>query len=296
MKTILVTGSTGFFGSQVVDLLLKNNFNVIGLSTSGSTLSHSRYKHYEIDLTKRDDLDVILDFDIVIHLAGSVSAAKSIHSPLNFIHNNIIATVNVLDLFRVRECDGMIYASTAKIYPFKDNVTHTPYGATKLCADILAQEYRESYSLPISVLRFTSFYGPTPGVPLYPDQSWVNWFCYSNVLNVPITLYGDGMQYRDPLYIHDAANLLLKIIQSNDYNITADAGGGCQNITTPQSVVDIIQDITGNKFSEINYLNLRKDMKESFVSDNADLEALWKPSTPIRDGIISVLNDLAKKI
>jgi nucleoside-diphosphate-sugar epimerase len=295
MKRVLVTGCNGFLGREVVLHLLSQNFFVIGLSRNGSNLSHPNFESLQVDLTYRDKIDNISSFDVVIHLAGAVSAAESLSAPLDFVQNNIVATANLLDLFRLRGGDGFIFISSGKIYPIKDRVCRTPYGATKLCADLLVQEFQSSYELPISILRFTSFYGPYNRPPIYPDQSWINWFCYSNLKGREITLYGEGLQQRDPIYISDAANLIIKIINTSQYSLLSNVGGGLISRTSPVEVLKIIQKITGRDFINVRKNPLRPDMKDSFFASNASVQSIWSPLVNIEEGIGSTLKHMKKE-
>jgi len=292
MKRILVTGCNGFLGREVVQVLLRQDFFVIGLSRTCIDIPHPNFMSIQIDLTKRVSMDVIVPFDVIVHLAGSVSASESLIDPLTFVQNNILATANLLDLFRVRGGEGMIYISSGKIYPVSDRVCRTPYGVTKLCADLLAQEFQSSYGLPISILRFTGFYGPYSKPPAYPDQSWINWFCYSNLIGRGITLYGEGKQQRDPIYVSDAANLILKLIESKSYSLLTDVGGGLENRTNPAEVVEIIEKLTGNHFSNIENIDLRTDMKDTFFASNEDVCSIWEPVIGIEEGVTNTLKNM----
>jgi nucleoside-diphosphate-sugar epimerase len=292
MKCILVTGCNGFLGIEVVSHLLNCGYLVVGLSRKKSAFNHSNFKSIQIDLTDRNKMNLIDSFDVVIHLAGSVSAAESLDDPLSFVQNNIVATANLLDLFRLRGGKGMVYVSSGKIYPIKDSVCRTPYGVTKLCADLLVQEFQSSYQLPISILRFTSFYGPYNKPPVYPDQSWINWFCYSNLIERGITLYGKGMQQRDPIYISDAANLIVKIIENKYYSIITDVGGGLKSRTSPAEVVEIIQKISKKSFLDIKQVPLRSDMKDNFFANNRGVQSIWEPIIGIEEGIRNTLKNM----
>ena len=295
MKRILVTGCNGFLGRAVVKLLLKKDYYVIGLSRTGTHFFHPNFKAVQIDLTKRNEIDSVDPFDVVIHLAGSVSAAESLIEPLTFVQNNIVATANLLDFFRVRDGEGMIYVSSGKIYPIIDQVCRTPYGATKLCADLLVQEFKTSYLLPISIIRFTGFYGPHNKLPTYPDQSWINWFCYSNLAGRELKLYGKGVQMRDPIYITDAANLIEKLVKNETYSLVTDVGGGLESRTSPAEVVKMIENISGKAFSQIIQTPLRSDMQDTFFASNKDVGFIWKPLVSIENGIRNTLTNMEAK-
>jgi nucleoside-diphosphate-sugar epimerase len=295
MKRILVTGSNGFLGRQVVPMLLNRGFFVLGLSRSITNFSHPNFKSVQIDLTNRIMMNSIESFDVIIHLAGAVSAAQSLIDPLSCVQNNILATANILDLYRLRGGEGMIYISSGKIYPIEDGISRSPYGATKLCADLLVQEFQKSYKMSISIIRFTGFYGPTIKPPIYPDQSWINWFCYLNTIGGEITLYGEGVQERNPIYISDAASLILKIIENRKYSLLTDVGGGLRNKTSPAKVIEIIQKLSNKKFLKINKKPLRSDMQENFIASNKDVASFWNPKIELEEGILNTLNNLGKK-
>ena len=296
MKRILVTGSNGFLGRQVVPILLSRGFFVFGLSRSTTDFSHPNFKPVQIDLTDRIMMNSIESFDVIIHLAGAVSAAESLINPLSCIQNNVLATANILDLYRLRGGEGMIYISSGKIYPIEDGISRTPYGASKLCADLLVQEFQKSYKMSISIIRFTGFYGPTSKPPIYPDQSWINWFCYLNVIGGEITLYGEGAQERNPIYISDAANLILQIIENRKYSLLTDVGGGLRNRTSPAKVIEIIQKLSNKNFLKIKQIPLRSDMKENFIASNKDVASFWNPKIELEEGILNTLKNIGEKI
>jgi len=133
-------------------------------------------------------------------------------------------------------------------------------------------------------------------LPSYPDQSWVNWFCYSNLIGESIALYGDGQQQRDPLHITDAANLIVQLVIAEQYSIFSDVGGGEKNRITPVEVVEAIQYITGKKFSKVERMELRSDMKKSFVANNSLVQSLWKPTKNITEGLVETLERMKRTL
>ena len=287
-------GAGGFLGHEVTRQLLSAGYYVIAVSRSMVQKNDHNFISLRVDCVERGALDQLPEFDLMIHLAGAVSAAESMSAPLSFVDNNIVATANLLDLFRLRGGEGMIYASTAKVYPVADGVSRTPYGATKLCADLLVQEFALSYRLPIAILRFTSFYGPFNQLPRFPDQSWVNWFCYANLIGKQIALYGDGEQLRDPLYISDAANLIMQLVVSETYSIFSDVGGGESNCTTPAEILSMIQNNTGREFLKVEQKALRSDMKDRFVADNGGVKGFWKPVVSVEEGVCRTLKNMSR--
>ncbi|RLI76572.1 nucleoside-diphosphate sugar epimerase, partial [Archaeoglobales archaeon] len=170
------------------------------------------------------------DVDVIIHAAAQVAVTTSLKNPREDFEINAIGTFNVLEAARLSGT-AVVYCSTNKVYG--DNVNkipvveknkryefaddkykhgvpenfpidlceHTPYGCSKLAGDIYVQEYGHVYGLETGVFRMSCIYGERQfGVE---DQGWVAWFAIATLLNKPITIYGDGKQVRDVLYVKD---------------------------------------------------------------------------------------------
>ena len=182
------------------------------------------------------------DVDVIIHAAAQVAVTTSLKNPREDFEINAIGTFNVLEAARLSGT-AVVYCSTNKVYG--DNVNkipvveknkryefaddkykhgvpenfpidlceHTPYGCSKLAGDIYVQEYGHVYGLETGVFRMSCIYGERQfGVE---DQGWVAWFAIAALLNKPITIYGDGKQVRDVLYVKDLIEAFDAFIESN---------------------------------------------------------------------------------
>ncbi|MFA5142638.1 MAG: NAD-dependent epimerase/dehydratase family protein [Candidatus Omnitrophota bacterium] len=223
---------------------------------------------------KRDVLAAIgKGVDLCIHTAGQPGVGLSIKEPLEDFSINAFGTLNVLEALRQRSKEAcFIYCSTNKV--FGENVDkiklaekekryifaggesvkeempvdltgHTPYGASKYTGDIYAQEYARIYGMKTAVFRMSCIYGTRQFG--FEDQGWIAHFVISNLLNRPVTIYGDGKQVRDMLYVEDLVAAYDKFFRStvkhNVYNI----GGGAENTTSLLELIETIEGLTGIK-------------------------------------------------
>ncbi|SMF75502.1 NAD-dependent epimerase/dehydratase family protein [Pseudobacteriovorax antillogorgiicola] len=302
MMKILVTGWHGFLGFNLTQLLLENSYQVFGASRScpprlANYCSHDYFTYISCDISDPRDLKKLPHVDFVVHLAGNTSASASNKSPRFDFEQNLIGTFNLLEWASRGEPTPFILSSTAKIYPLGDNIPRSFYGTSKYAADIYAQEFQSNLSLPLIINRFVTLYGPHQYSFSAPDKSWVNWFIQANLQGKSITLAGNGDQRRDPLYVLDAAHLILKQIKTPEMmNNIFDVGGGVSLVTTPRDVVRKIVYLTKNDFTKTIWRDLRIDEKPTFIADISKLEPYWKPKTGLHSGLASTLQWMRKTV
>ena len=202
----------------------------------------------------------------ILHLAGQVAVTTSVADPRADFEANATGTLNVLEATRRAEIPApIIFSSTNKVYGGMDNVGvaanhgrysyadlpngvdeeqnldfHSPYGCSKGAADQYVRDYSRIYGMKTIVFRQSCIYGYRQlGVE---DQGWVAWFTIAAVLGKPITVYGDGKQVRDILFIedlldaYDAALANLDRTNGRVYNI----GGGPQNVMSVREVIEFL--------------------------------------------------------
>ncbi len=259
---------------------------------------------------------VIKDADGVIFAAGQTAVTTSLKSPREDFENNVLTTLNVLECIRNAHKDiPFIYCSTNKVYgdninqlsiveeketyslaePFVNGVPeeisvdrciHTPYGVSKLAADLYVQDYGKIYGLHTAVFRMSCIYGPYQfGIE---DQGWVTHFIIRALFGLPIKIFGNGKQVRDLLYVTDLVqlfNLYLKDyrkIGSEVYNI----GGGPQNAASLLQIFKKLKELTGSKL-RFEYLDWRSGDQKIYVSNIQKVQKQlgWTPSTPIEKGL-----------
>jgi nucleoside-diphosphate-sugar epimerase len=290
MKQVVVSGFSGFLGRALTRLLLRSNYNVLGIAKNqplylDDVLENPNFEFLQMDIVDDGAWSRLSEASIIFHLAGNASVKFAIENPREDFESNVKGTLNALEYCR-RTGAKMIMASTAKIYPILDMTPRSIYGTSKLAADFYVQEYMASYGLSAVVNRFVTFYGPGQYAFGVPDKSWVNYFIEANIKGIPIMIMGDGEQIRDPLYIEDAADLLLAELENEKFDrMIIDVGGGESNSTSPREIIEQIENISGQKFSEIRKIEKRRDVKSEFVADLKLISEYWQPKTSISDGL-----------
>ena len=238
MRT-LITGGAGFIGANLAHRLIDQGYDVVvydNLSRPGADKNaawlraeHSeRWTLVQADIRDFDTLRrAAADADIIYHLASQVAVTTSVLDPRHDFEVNALGTFNVLEAARLSgRRPIVVYASTNKVYGGMEDVTvvqtaagyayrdfprgipetqpldfHSPYGCSKGAGDQYVRDYARIYGLPTVVFRQSCIYGERQfGVE---DQGWLAHFVISAVLGRPITIYGDGKQVRDVLFIDD---------------------------------------------------------------------------------------------
>jgi len=246
--------------------------------------------------------EVCRDVDVIIHTAAQVAVTTSLKNPRKDFEINALGTFNVLEAARLNDC-VVIYCSTNKVYgnnvnkiPIVERETryefaddkyrrgipenfpidlceHTPYGSSKLCADIYVQDYSYVYGLKTGVFRMSCIYGERQfGVE---DQGWVTWFIIATLLDKPITIYGDGKQVRDILYVKDLVRAFDLFLKSNLKQEVFNIGGGPENTLSLLELLDLLEDVTGKR-NRVKYDNWRVGDQKVYISDITKVkEKLW---------------------
>jgi len=232
-KIILVTGSAGFIGFHISKLLLKNNYNVIGVDNLNNYYSVSlkrnrnkelkNYKNYtfiKLDICKKNKiLEICKKFKInyILHLAAQAGVRYSIKNPDFYIKNNLIGFFNVIDAARLCKIKHFVYASSSSVYglnkkkTFKesDRTDHpvSLYGATKKSNEIIAHSYSYIYGLPVTGLRLFTVYGAYGR----PDMS-LFLFVKKIIEGKKIEIFNYGKMKRSFSYIDDISKAVFKIL------------------------------------------------------------------------------------
>ena len=325
MQRILVTGGAGFIGSNLSHRLLSQGHDVIiydNLSRPGAqkNLAWLRQNHGDdLALVEADVRDypslqrAVVDCEVVYHLAGQVAVTWSVTDPRDDFEINALGTLNVLEAIRsCRMPPILLFTSTNKVYGGMDEVElveldtrhtyaslpqgvseaqpldfHSPYGCSKGAADQYVRDYARIYGLRTVVFRMSCIYGPRQfGVE---DQGWVAHFLIASVLGRPVTIYGDGKQVRDVLFVDDliaameAAVGRIEVTGGQVYNI----GGGPENtISVWTEFHQLLRDLLGHEVP-VSYADWRPGDQLVYVSDTtkAQRELGWKPRTSAQEGI-----------
>lgn len=323
-KNLLITGGCGFIGSNLARHFLEkgyavtifDNFSRVGAAANVSWLKNS---NPSIKIIKGDIRNIkevkkaVKRQDIIFHLAGQVAVTSSVSDPRSDFDINALGTFNVLEAARTsRRKPIFIFASTNKVYGRMEAIKiveketrysyqdlkfgvpesmpldfHSPYGCSKGAGDQYVRDYYRIYDLPTVVFRQSCIYGPRQfGVE---DQGWVAWFIIAETNNAPITIYGDGKQVRDILYIDDLVRLFELTLDNIDkargkiYNI----GGGIDNtLSVWYEFGPILNKLFGKKI-KVKYSSWRLGDQKVYISDirKVEKELGWRPKVGVREGI-----------
>lgn len=239
---VLVTGGAGFIGSHSVDRLLESGARVRVLDnfSSGRRENLNAHPALEIisgDIRDRAAVDAALQgISHVLHLAAQVSVVASVEEPVDSAATNIGGFLNVLDGARRRQVQRFVYASSAAVYgvPAKlplDESSPTgpisPYGLEKAINDQYGRLYRELYGMSALGLRYFNVFGPRQD-PSSPYSGVISIFARRLGLDQPLTVFGDGLQTRDFIYVGDVARANVAALQGR-------AEGVC-NVATGRTV------------------------------------------------------------
>jgi len=283
MKKVLITGCAGFIGSHLTSYFLEHGNKVTGidnLSRNGSkdnlkwlnNIYNQNFFFQNSDVRDYSKIKEIYSksngYDLVIHEAAQVAVTTSVTNPREDFEINALGTFNMLEATRQYSPDAVfLFASTNKVYGKMDDVKvterngryeyetlldgidekysldfHSPYGCSKGAADQYVRDYNRIYGLKTIVLRQSCIYGTRQfGIE---DQGWIAWFVIASILKRPITIYGDGKQGRDILWIDDLVDVYVKLYENADkvagevFNV----GGGSSNILSILELIEYLKD------------------------------------------------------
>lgn len=297
----------------VVDNLSRKgtSWNLEWLKTQGS------FEFVQADIRNPTEIRKTIkrysDLKAVLHLAAQVAVTKSVSDPREDFDINALGTFNVLEAVREEaKCDPLVlYASTNKVYGGMEDVEvvetggryaykdlaggvsesrildfHSPYGCSKGAADQYVRDYERIYGLKTTVFRQSCIYGYRQlGVE---DQGWVAWFTIASVLGQPLTIYGDGKQVRDVLFVDDLVDAYVLAVEDPDrvsgkvFNI----GGGPENVMSLLNLLDILKDLTGQEI-QTSFDDWRPGDQRVFVCniDHAREVMDWNPRVAPAEGV-----------
>jgi dTDP-glucose 4,6-dehydratase len=311
MKTILITGSTGFIMSNFIRRLVyesskdrvKYPYKIVSLDkVSGSSNAlyiNKNHTFHIADIRDAHVMDVIFQYerpDIVVHAAASTHVDDSLVDPNSFITNNILGTQNIINSCLKHDIEKLILTSTDEIYGHLTNELdppwteespmnpRNPYSASKAASELLVKAAHASHGLIYNITRSSNNYGPrqTPD-KLVPKVIK----CILNDQKIPI--YGQGLQIRDWTHVFDNCSALLTII-------TQGAPNQVYNISANQEIpnIEVVQSICNamNKgHSLMSFVTDRKGHDFRYSIDSSKIRQLgWKPSFKFKDGIVETVD------
>ncbi len=325
-QKFLITGGAGFIGSNYVSRLLQRGEQVTifdNLSRSGSrhnlewlrkTYGDDTFKLVNGDVRDAKAIqDAARESNVIVHLAAQVAVTTSVFKPREDFEINAFGTFNVLEAARAsRKNPVVLYSSTNKVYGGMDDLEvveqstrytyatlpngasetqpldfHSPYGCSKGAGDQYVRDYFRIYDLPTVVFRQSCIYGTRQfGVE---DQGWVAWFVIAAITGHPISIYGDGKQVRDILFVedlldaYDAALGQINQAAGKVYNV----GGGAKNtLSIWEEFCPLLEKMVGHSIT-VTKGDWRPGDQKVYISDinRAEKELGWKPRIGVKEGV-----------
>lgn len=311
MKKVFVTGAAGFIGSNLVDRLLSDGYEVVGwdnLSTGKLKFLENAFQHPNFKFVSGDNLNIksltesMNGCDTVFHLAANADVRFGLDHPSKDLNQNTIATFNILEAMRKNGIRRIVFSSTGSVYG-ESTIIPTPedapfpiqtslYGASKVAGECLIQAYSEGYGFESYIFRFVSILGEryTHGHVFDFYKQLIDHPDYLNVL-------GDGKQKKSYLYVQDCIDAIIHTLKLdtknkvNIYNL-----GTNEYVEVNDSVRFIINHLGLNP--KINYSGGNKgwvgDNPLIFLDTKKIRNTEWNAKLTIEKGIISTLNWLQK--
>jgi CDP-paratose 2-epimerase len=324
-KPVLITGGAGFVGANLAHRILSEGRPVLifdNLSRVGVELNLHWLRDAYRDLVQIEVADVrnasavrkaVKQASQVFHLAAQVAVTTSITEPRHDFDVNIRGTLNLLEA--LRETDDpppLVFTSTNKVYGALNGMKlvrresryepedglaqgvsedwpldfHSPYGCSKGAADQYVADYTRTFGLPAVVFRMSCVYGPRQfGTE---DQGWVAHFLIRALGRQALTLYGDGCQVRDLLFVEDLVNALL-LAQKNIGTLAGESfnvGGGPDNAVSLLELIDIIGELSGDK-PKVDFDDWRPGDQRYYVSNTEKIQQAtgWRPQIGVHGGV-----------
>lgn len=324
---VLVLGGAGFVGTNLVSRLAErgarvrvfDNLSRAGVERNAAWLAHT-YSD-EVELVEADVRDAaaveraVSDAVAVFHLAAQVAVTTSLVEPRADFEINLLGTLNVLEALRSRkQPPPLLFTSTNKVYGDLDGVElverslrweprdaalardgvketqtlsfHSPYGCSKGAADQYVLDYARVYGLPAVVFRMSCIYGPHQfGTE---DQGWIAHFLIRAIEGRSISIYGDGKQVRDALYVDDLVDAML-IVRSQAERLSGSAfniGGTPRRSVSLLELLDMIARLRGVE-PNVDYGPWRPGDQRWYASDVSRFTAAtgWQPRTEVAEGV-----------
>jgi CDP-paratose 2-epimerase len=334
-RRTLITGGAGFVGTNLADRILAagervivfDNLSRAGVQENLRWLTDRHGRAVDVELADMRDARAVARAvnacDRVFHLAAQVAVTTSLDEPVEDIGVNLHGTIHLLEAARAQTTPPpVVFTSTNKVYGALDDIRLTqtptryepadpvvlangigewrslafctPYGCSKGAADQYVLDYSRSFGVPTVVFRMSCIYGPHQfGTE---DQGWVAHFLIRALEERPITIYGDGKQVRDILFVDDLVDALLRaeddieLLAGRAFNI----GGGTRNTLSLRELLALIEELRGRE-PAAEYGPWRRGDQRYYVSDAAAFAAAtgWRARVTPHEGVRALADWLA---
>jgi dTDP-glucose 4,6-dehydratase len=313
MKKILITGGSGFIGTNLVFYLIKKKniiFNIDKISKESTPENFKKIKKnyffYKQDLLNEKKIKKIIfkiKPNIIINLAAESHVDRSIDSPKHFITNNVLASFNLFkilkDYYNVNKKIKIFHISTDEVYgsikkrEFSENSQYkpsSPYSASKGSCDLIANSFIDTYKLPITIFCISNNYGPFQFIEKFIPKIIVN---YINNKNLPV--YGRGNNIREWIHVNDTCSAIYKAINKNTLKGRFNIGSNIRykNIYIIKSIIKILsKKIKIKSKSKIIFEKDRPghDYRYAINSKKFRKMTKWRPKISLLKGLEKTIN------
>ena len=303
-RRALITGGAGFIGSHVADLFITKGYEVEiidDLSTGKSANAPIAAKLHQVSVTSGDAAGIVSDgeWDVLVHLAAQIDVRRSVADPVFDASTNILGTLNLLEAVRTsgRQTRVAFTSTGGAIYgdfntpPNVENVAkdpESPYAISKLAAEYYLAYYGRIHGIDHAALRFGNVYGPRQDP--HGEAGVVAIFCNRILDGKPLTIFGDGLQTRDYVYVGDVARAVYlgataklpaaERVDARSFNVGTGVG------TSVVDLAQMLQKAVGSN-AEIVFAPKRPgEQQESFLDVAKAHRVLgWQPLVTLQEGL-----------
>ncbi|MFA5866600.1 MAG: dTDP-glucose 4,6-dehydratase [Actinomycetota bacterium] len=298
---LLVTGGAGFIGSNFIRYMLDKypDYEIVNLDklTYAGNLENlrdvekdPRYSFVKGDICDAKWIDDLAkNVDAIINFAAESHVDRSIEDPQSFVVTDVLGTQNILEAVKNNKVERFLHISTDEVYgsipegrssvetdPIEPN---SPYSASKAGGDLLCRAYFETYGTPVMITRSSNNFGPYQ----YPEKL-ISLLTTNAIDGLPLTVYGDGLNVRDWIYVMDNCEGLDAVFHKGKIGEVYNIGGG--NEKTNLEIVKQIVAETGAPDSLITYVDDRLGHDRRYSLDSTKAKALgWAPRRDFRDAM-----------
>lgn len=302
MKKILITGGMGQVGSYLVDELhVKSQVTVLdNLSSQSKYVLPENVRLINEDIRSSRAREIVAEHDVVIHTAAQISVKKSMEDPLFDADNNVFGTLNLLEGARRGNLEKFIYFSSAAVYGNPEYLAvdekhpvnpMSPYGASKLCGEKYCTMYHAAYGLPTVCIRPFNIYSPRQD-PSNPYSGVISKFIDRARQGLPPIIFGDGLQTRDFVSVHDVVDMVVLLSEEQGHNGEVfNVGTGVK--TSVVELAGLVMDQFDLK-ADIEFRDpMQGDIRDSYSDISRARSVGYSPGIRLRDGLEEIIGSLS---